>query len=200
VNLHVIHALNPLLSLEDVMKSLSSVCLVLLGVGVFATDCNYFSNVVIPAQDTAPPVPASSLIVNAGPQQVSLSPIYLTTHDPSDSFIAIAAIWDGGGAKRVTMTSKVLIRCQNASAGLGQITEFWFIPTSATQSGVPGDTVQDGVWTYGTFQASKYTGFCKPGFTLQKIDYSWEMEGEDFHGNHAQMSGGTLTYQPLPVL
>jgi hypothetical protein len=166
---------------------------------LFGFQCEYFDDVVVPASDTQPPMLATRIFID-GEERLVLWPHeqILDATQAASVFLA-PAVYDGGGARSLTVDQSVRVHCHDddADPNESQVTHVHFVQRSASQAGGPGSTVSNGLFLVGDVSdLTTYAGYCNSGFDLVEVAYSWGISGSDFAGNQAQMQGGTLTYRP----
>lgn len=156
--------------------------------------CDLFSDVTIPAADSTDPVAWAAVWVESS--YVSMSSgsgaLSYTVTDPDKTYLALAAIVDGGGAHSVTMSAE-LIRYCDLGGGFSQVQRATYAPVTETQSGSVGDTVSDGVYTAHGIRFGSLS--CSSG-TLTSARLIWSVSGEDFHGNTDSHGWAELNYVP----
>ncbi len=170
--------------------------------------CDYFTNVVIPAQDTTAPLAVTGVYdleqgkyVEIGlggcPLEFDECPpaFQYTVTDPTLTVLAVGATYDTGGAKSVDLEVWFEYWCRDSK---GKTEGPVFYETSghqtATQTGRVGDTVSNGLWTYVPVRFDQYPSDPPNGcreFGLTTIGKAAELfvVSEDFFGNQAIQTG-----------
>ncbi len=156
------------------------------------TNCQYFSDVTVPATDTQPPLAISSIVVD-GVQQNSFTPIQEVYHDLR-FVIAMASIFDQGGARAMEMLQSAQVSCGRGS--LGQTVFVDMAPLRDEQTGTVGSTVKNGIYLFTPVDLAAYARLCGSGFTVREIRYGWSIRGTDFIGNTVSAPGGSIVYRP----
>jgi hypothetical protein len=161
---------------------------------VFATgftQCEYFSQTTVPAQDADKPTIYNGTWKNGLFQELRVDGATYIDHEiePGESILVVGAGVDPGGVKKVTIEyawSRTCCyadgKCGIYSPPPGQIAE--------TQSGTVGAAVSNGVWAYAGVEAP----VCAPGTVSSSFDWVWSTTAEDFHGNRKRVEGGTISY------
>lgn len=176
------------------------ICLSLLALA----GCEFFHPTTIPSSDTTAPYAIVSLYYDDDHQELMLGRKSLAdaankevfnvvTTDPYEGYIALAAGLDGGGVQRVEMSSRVFARCVYGPANV-TILEPWSTQVD-TQSGSPGDTVDNGLYVPKSFQGYRYQShldFCSDG--NYQVTLEFLARARDFHGNWANYGLGKVTY------
>jgi hypothetical protein len=170
--------------------------------------CDYFSNVVIPATDTTPPYAVSGVYDIVQNQYVALGATgdsldkpalkYRVT-DPTETYMAVGATVDLGGAKSVHVWGQFVWWCRDSHGTEGLEPGPIVGSNTATQNGNVGDTVSDGVWTYLAVrfdQVEPANGCAQNGWTYLYTKFYWFTTSEDFHGNKAYSTGEMDYYGP----
>lgn len=157
------------------------------------TDCNYFSTVTIPAQDTQPPIVGTRMWID-GQERIDLwSSSYASA---SGSIVVVPFVYDGGGARTLTFGQAATVHCYNAQQHLGQATSIHYIQQSTSQTGSVGSSVSDGMYLIGSVSnLASFGSYCYDGFELESVSYGWGVWGTDFAG----LGAGTdhqITYTP----
>jgi hypothetical protein len=166
--------------------------------------CEFFHPTTVPVSDMSDPWAVVSLYFDGDHQELrvgDMSPATAVntllfdevTDDPYQSFIAIAAGVDGSGVHEVEIHSRVIARCVYGPANL-QVLEPWSTRT-VTRVASPGDTVQDGLYTFETFRGIDYVSdfdFCPDNSYQASLE--WYARAENFHGGVAYYGRGRVTY------
>ena len=159
--------------------------------------CEYFSQVVVPATDSYPPVAATRYWID-GNEQLGLGWVEEVVHE--DVWITVApAAWDSGGVQFLSVGQTVRIECHDDDADpeLTQVSGEFFFDLTASQGGTVGSTVSDGLFVIGGVTDLGLPGsLCVPGFDLVSVEYEWTIWAVDFHGNVVDDGGGRITYAP----
>jgi hypothetical protein len=169
--------------------------LLVVGLALGLAGCQYFTDVVVPATDTTPPVAVSGVYdLRAGYVRLGFGdPFEYVVTDPATTYLAVGASWDDGGAESVQITGGLTLYCDNGH-GLGQTQTEDFAPKSASQKGSVGSVVSDGVWTYYVIRFDQ-VGCATEGFQLRRAVLGWSTRATDFHGNQS-VGSGSMVYKP----
>jgi hypothetical protein len=154
--------------------------------------CELFDDTVVPPVDSSPPIAAPTLY--QGGDYVWATGKTWTTSSKSQGYIVLAASYDWGGARKVTLN-----RHATALYAQGDIGAYQFAalaPIVETQSGGVGQTVSNGVWTGDWVQPGKMFAATLSGMPLQWVEYTWSVTAENFHGGVSTTPGGTIRYEP----
>jgi hypothetical protein len=169
--------------------------------------CEYFGTTTVPASDPQHPWAAVALWYDGDHQEYgvgnqTLSTAYnntafdVVTTNPWDYFMALGAGIDGGGVAEVQMTSRVRARCAYGALNY-RILEPWATQT-VSQSGSPGDTVDNGLYVAKSFRGGDYLSeldFCSDGSYFVLLEFY--VRAEDFGGNVAYYGRGRVRYWHL---
>jgi hypothetical protein len=161
------------------------------------TNCQYFSNVTVPATDTTPPtaiVSAYDVATGNYDKTGFGQPLSMTVTDPTLTYLAIAAGLDGGGTQSVSISGGISINCTNDN-GIGSTTFEDLAPQTGTQPGGVGSTVSDGVWMYYVVRFDQLADCPASGFRVTSVNFGWSSEVSDYHGNTSS-TFGNMTYRP----
>lgn len=147
------------------------------------TNCSYFSTVTVPAQDSAAPIVGSRMWID-GEERIDL---WSSSHPTAGGIVvAVPFVYDGGGAKTLTVGQTVEVYCYNPQQHLGQITFLHYVNRSASQSGGVGSSVSNGLYLTGDVtDLTAFSSQCYAGFQLEEVTYSWSATGTDFANNSA---------------
>ena len=155
--------------------------------------CEYFDDVVVPAQDSTDPYAWGFIYQNGG--YVFSGGRSFETNDRNKGFLTFATAMDHGGARRVAMHRSAVARYSNGA--LGAITHLHYLSAeSVEQPGGPGDTVSNGRYVARYVVPGRQAPATRSGIPLTSITYTWHVEAEDMHGNVTIAPGGTLIYRP----
>jgi hypothetical protein len=167
----------------------------LLSLTMGATDCEYFSNVVVPASDSTPPTAYDG--VWRGSEYEILRPSGnsgFTYHfTPGLPVFAISSGIDPEGLRKLTMyTDSGWLCCsegggENVCSVAGGLSS----PIVETQPGTVGSTVSSGIWTYVEIASLPK---CQSGWTLKSYHFSWRTEAENFHGGKVTSATHKIVY------
>lgn len=166
---------------------------VVLSALVLLSGCDLFSSVTVPASDNVSPTAIASVWIESSYEATSsgASPLSYTVTDPDKTHMAIGAIMDAGGAHSVAISAELVLDCD--LGGIAQRQYLTYAPISQTQSGSVGDTVDNGVYTAHGIRFSSLS--CTSG-TLTQARFTWNVSGEDLHGNSASHNGAEMVYIP----
>jgi len=146
--------------------------------------CEWFDEVVVPEVDTTPPTAWSGLWMNNEYVKVTYGSnpgFEYEITDPTQVFGVFSAGTDNGGIAHVEMYPEYRYKCHQ-----GNITQYkWatLVPITTSQTGAPGDTVSNGLYTGGFVQFSNLPNLCNPGWDWQEIEVRFLTYVEDLHGN-----------------
>lgn len=166
--------------------------------------CEYFSTTTIPASDPYDPWASVAVYfdgdheyIRVGDQDLATAynseAFHHTTDDPFDYFFALAAGVDGSGVAEVEMTSQVYVRCIYGAPNQ-TVLDPWTTET-VTQSGSPGDTVDNGLYVARFFRGLDYLDgldTCSDG--NYRITLAWYSRTRDFGGNEAYYGTARISY------
>ncbi len=162
----------------------------LLAVTMGATDCEYFTDVVVPSSDSSPPTAYDGVWRGAEYETIRVSGgSGLTYHiDPGQPVIAVSSAIDPDGLRKLTTSTGVGWTCcqDNLCSHTGGLS----VPHVETQAGTVGSTVSSGLW-YG-IEVELPT--CNPGYTLTSFAFTWRTEGENFHGGKVTSATHRIVY------
>jgi hypothetical protein len=162
----------------------------LLSVTMGATDCEYYSDVVVPSSDSTPPT-AYDGVWRGGEYQVirpSGSTGLIFHIKPGQPVIAVSSGIDPQGLRKITMSSDVGWLC--CDGDICSSTSSLSVPIVETQAGTVGSTVSSGIWTG---QEVDLPG-CNPGYTLESFRYTWTTKAENFHGGKVTSATHQIVY------
>ena len=154
--------------------------------------CELFEDTVVPASDGTPPVAAPTLYQDG--DYIWATGKTWITDSKTEGFLALAACYDMGGARAVTLNRHVT--ALYALGDLGVYQSASLVPLVATQSGAVGETVSNGVWTGDWVQPGSMFPPTKDGMPLQYVEYTWSVTAENFHGGISTTQGGRIVYAP----
>lgn len=149
--------------------------------------CESFTEVVIPAVDGGVPT-ALATIFEDGQHIVANDRV---SNDPADSYTIVASAMDGGGAHRVTLYMSGKVSC-DIGGGLSSTSYLDYAPEHVIVDAKVGDKVMNGLYIVDVVSPGK--SHCAQG-DLSRAEFTWSVEGEDFHGNIDWTDGGSLIYE-----
>jgi hypothetical protein len=160
------------------------------------TNCQYFTNVTIPATDTTPPLAFSGVYSLTQGNYVDSTTDSSFVYDvPSDTetYLAVGATMDSGGAASVIMSTSSNLHCIDGGGNSHLVFQNGDFQTGQ-QAGSVGQVVSDGIWVYEPVRFDQFDT-CPNGWRLSVATYSWTTISEDFHGNRST-SQGEMQYVP----
>jgi hypothetical protein len=176
--------------------------------GLAAAGCQYFSNVVVPANDPTPPTAISGAyeLTKGAYQALSFDQagaFELAVNDDTETFLAVSAGMDDGGPRNVEMLGPnrdpygpiATMWCTDAR-GVDHVTtvQTWGQPV-VSQHGNVGDTVSNGLWTYVPVRFDQFDA-CPAGTRLRTATFAWSTRAEDmaFHATYG--TNVSIRYTP----
>lgn len=161
--------------------------LLLLATGY--TDCEYFTDVTVPASDTGAPTTYDGVWVGGEYVDAALAGDSLEYHlAPGQTVLAVSSAIDSGGLRKLKMSTDWGYTC--CRGDICSRTQPLSVPKTDEQAGGVGATVSNGLWLYTTVKLPT----CSSGFTLRSYSYSWWTEAEDFHGNRTTGEMQSIVY------
>jgi hypothetical protein len=180
------------------LRSLSWVGWVGFAGATALSGCDYFSNVVIPATDTTPPLAWSGVYDIQQGKYVALGignyAFYYTVTDPTATYLAVGATYDAdGGAALIQLGGDFGTECTDGTWYQYDRQEF----LTERQPGKVGDTVSNGLWTYFAVRFDQFPPLCEQNGkkTNYKLVQMWPA-GADFHDNIAWGEAEIYYYGP----
>jgi hypothetical protein len=169
----------------------------LLALTMGATDCEYFSNVVVPSSDSSPPITYDGVWQGGDWQIIRQSGNSGFTYpiQAGEHVIAIASGIDPQGLRKLTMYTEESWSCCSFGGGENVCSSAspLSVPRVETQAGTVGSTVSTGIWT--GVDVGKLPG-CQSGWTLMSYRFKWRSEAENFHGGKVTSATHQIVYVP----
>lgn len=155
-----------------------------------ATDCEYFSDTVVPASDSTPPTNYDG--VWRGGEYAVLRPSgndgFIYHIDPGETVFAMASAIDPQGLRKLTISIESGRRC--CSGDVCSVSSGLSVPYVETQAGTVGSTVSTGIWHAMEVELPS----CNPGWVLTSYGFAWTTEGENFHGGKVTSAKHRIVY------
>lgn len=155
-----------------------------------STDCEHFSNVVVPASDSTPPT-AYDGVWRGGEYEVlrpSGNSGFVYHIDPGETVFAMASAIDPQGLRKLTMSTEGGWTC--CSGNICSTSSGLSVPYVETQAGTVGSTVSTGIW----HAVEVKLPTCNPGYTLTSFGFAWTTVGENFHGGTVTSAKHRIVY------
>ena len=163
----------------------------LLALTMGATNCEYFTDTVVPASDSTPPT-AYDGVWRGGEYEV-LRPSGnngITFHfTPGETVFAVSSAIDPEGLRKLTMSTEEGWLC--CSGNICSSSSSLSVPLVETQSGTVGSTVSTGIWNAVEIHELPT---CNSGYTLTSYGFAWTTEGENFHGGEVTSAKHRIVY------
>lgn len=162
----------------------------LLSVTMGATDCEYYSDVIVPSSDTSPPAAYDG--VWRGGEYQAIRPsgsTGLTFHiKPGQPVFAVSSGIDPEGLRKITMSTGGGWLCCNGN--VCSSTSSLSVPIVETQAGTVGSTVSSGIWTAVEVKLPS----CNPGYTMMSFGFTWTTQAENFHNGKVTSATHHIVY------
>jgi hypothetical protein len=179
------------------MKRLPFVSVLALAIPSFGfTNCQYFTQVAIAANDTQPPIVGTRMWVDG---VESIRPGDSVSYTTSGDVVIFPFVYDSGGAWTLGVQQTIEVYCHNYDLDPeeSQVTNIVFFDKFEQQpAGSPGQLRSNGIFTSGDVtDLSGYADYCYNGFDLETVTYSWTVVGRDY-GSNQSTSEHSVIYAP----
>jgi VCBS repeat-containing protein len=184
--------------MEIAMRLLAKLCLAatLFFCATGYTECEYFTQVPVPAVDNTRPTNAMSVWTGEH-EQLTLddsADVHYVMDDPNQTVMAMAAAYDNGGVRSVRMTWGATYKCCKQINGTN-VCSVESEPTTGhsedAQAGSVGSTVSNGMWLA---EGVTPSSFCPSSEKVDDFYFGWSLYSEDFAGNRTETHRASISY------